>query len=312
MPDSPSYEERRDAFVGRMFQSLLGAEDLLVMYVGEKLGYYTVLAEGKPLTSEELAARTSTNERYAREWLEHQAVGAILDVDDVNAAPNARRYSLPPAHAEVLLDRDSLNYLGAFPRFAAAIAGPLAQVIDAYRTGGGVSWDAFGDDARRAQGDQNRPLMLNLLGTEWLPSIADIHTRLLSDPPARIADVACGLGWSSIAMARAYPSVHVHGYDIDGPSIELARANAAGEGLGDRLQFFKQDIASYSGEGGYQLITVFEALHDFPRPVEALRAMREMLANDGSVFLMEERAAETFTAPGDDLERLFYGFSCLC
>jgi hypothetical protein len=312
MDPSPSFEERRDAFVGRLFQSLLGAEDLLVMYVGDKLGYYRVLADGKAVTSGELAAQTGTHERYAREWLEHQAVGAILDVDDVSAAPEARRYTLPAEHAEVLLDRDSLNYLGAFPRFAAAIAAPMAQLLDAYRTGGGVSWAEYGDDARLAQGDQNRPLMLNLLGKEWLPSIPDIHARLMSDPPARIADVACGLGWSTIAMTRAYPKAQVHGYDIDDFSIEHARKNAAGEGFGDRLQFVNQNIAEYAGGGQYQLITMFEALHDFPQPVEALRAMRGMLAEDGTLFIMDERAAETFTAPGDELERFLYGFSCLC
>jgi hypothetical protein len=309
---TPSPEERRDAFVGRIFESFIAAADLLSIYIGDQLGYYQALVASGGLISSELAARTATNERYAREWLEHQAVSAILDVDDVNAAAGARVYRLPAAHAEVLLDRDSLNYLGAFARFAAGMAAPLPQVLDAYRSGGGVAWEDYGDDVRIGQADQNRPLFLNLLGQEWLPAIPDVHARLQEDPPARIADVACGGGWSSIAMARAYPRVRVDGYDVDGPSVDLARANAAEAGLSDRVEFFTRDIADPTITEQYQLITIFEALHDFSQPVQALRAMRGLLADDGALIVMDEKVEETFTAPGSDLERLFYSFSVLC
>ncbi len=303
-------DERRDAFVGRIFQAFIGLEDLFSMYIGDQLGFYRVLEDGAGRTSTELAATTGTHERYAREWLEHQSVTGILDVDDVHAAAQSRRYSLPAAHAEVLLNRDSLYYLGAFTRFAAGMTKPIADVIEAYRTGGGIPWPAYGKDVREGQGDQSRPLFLNLLGTTWLPAIPDVHARLTSDTPARIADLACGMGWSSIAIARAYPNAEVHGYDIDEPALELARANAAEAGVGDRVQFFAQDIASATGQ--YQLVTVFEALHDLPRPVEALRAMRALLADDGALIVMDENVREEFTAPGDDLERVFYGFSVLC
>jgi hypothetical protein len=309
---TPSSEERRDAFVERIFHAFLGTADLLSIYIGDQLGYYQALAASGGLASSELAARTATNERYAREWLEQQAVSAILDVDDVSAVAGARRYRLPAAHAEVLLDRDSLSFLGAFSKFAVGMARPLPEVLAAYRSGGGVAWEDFGDDVRIGQVDQNRPLFLNLLGQEWLPSIPDVHARLQTDPPARIADVACGGGWSSIAMARAYPKVRVDGYDIDEPSIALARANAAEAGLDDRVQFFTRDIADPTITDQYQLITIFEALHDFPQPVQALRGMRERLARDGALIVMDEKVEETFTAPGSDLERLFYGFSVLC
>jgi SAM-dependent methyltransferase len=309
---TPSPEERRDAFVGRIFESFIAAAELLSIYIGDQLGYYQALAASGGLISSELAARTATDERYAREWLEQQAVSAILDVDDVNALAGARVYRLPAAHAEVLLDRDSLNYLGAFSRFAAGMAAPLPQVLDAYRSGGGVPWEDYGDDVRIGQADQNRPLFLNLLGQEWLPAIPDVHARLREDPPARIADVACGGGWSSIAMARAYPKVRVDGYDVDGPSVDLARANAAEAGLSDRVQFSTRDIADPAITDQYQLITIFEALHDFSQPVQALRAMRGLLADDGALIVMDEKVEETFTAPGSDLERLFYSFSVLC
>jgi hypothetical protein len=311
-PASPTSEERRDALVGRLVQSLVGAADLLSIYIGDQLGFYRALADGRGRTPPELAAETGTHERYVREWLEQQAVTAILDVDDVRAEASARRYQLPAAHAEVLLDRDSLYYLGAFGRLAAGAARPIADVVAAYRTGGGVPWSAYGKDLREGQADQNRPLFLNLLGTEWLPSIPDVDARLQADPPARIADVACGGGWSSIAMARAYPKVQVDGYDVDEPSIDLARANAAQAGLAERVRFHTRDIADPVTFGQYQLITIFEALHDFSQPVPALRSMRGMLASDGALIVMDERVAESFTAPGDDLERMFYGFSVTC
>jgi hypothetical protein len=309
---TPSSEERRDAFVERLFQAFLGTADLLSIYIGDQLGYYQALMKSGGLASSELAARTGTNERYAREWLEQQAVSAILDVDDVSAVAGARRYRLPAAHAEVILDRNSLSFLGFFAKYAVGMSRPLPEVLAAYRSGGGVAWEDYGDDVRTGQVDQNRPLFLNLLGQEWLPSIRDVHARLQDDPPARIADVACGGGWSSIGMARAYPKAHVDGYDIDEPSIAIARANAAEAGLSDRVRFYTRDIMDPAITDQYQLITIFESLHDFPQPAQALRAMRERLADDGALIVMDEKVEETFTAPGSDLERLFYGFSVLC
>src|SRR5688572_6386258 len=198
--------ERRDALVGRIFQSMLGAMDLFNLYLGDRLGLYRALADGGPATSGELAARAGIAERYAREWLEQQAVGGILEVDDAGKDAEARWYSLPAGHDEVLLDRDSLSYLAYVGRFAVSIGQATPSVLEAFRTGGGVSWAAYGADAREGQADQNRPLFLNLLGKEWLPSIADVHARLQADPPARVADIGCGAGWSSIALAKAYPN----------------------------------------------------------------------------------------------------------
>jgi SAM-dependent methyltransferase len=304
--------ERRDALVGRIFQSMLGAMDLFNLYLGDRLGLYRALAEGGAATSGDLAARTGIAERYAREWLEQQAVGGILEVDDAGKDAVARRYSLPAGHDEVLLDRDSLSYLAYVGRFAVSIGQATPSVLEAFRTGGGVSWAAFGADAREGQADQNRPLFLNLLGKEWLPSIADVHARLQADPPARVADIGCGAGWSSIALAKAYPNAQVDGFDLDEPSIVLARANAGEHGVADRVSFQVRDVADPALAGRYDLVMGFEMLHDLSRPVEALRVMRGLLTDGGSVLIMDERVAERFTAPGDEAERLFYGFSTLC
>ena len=221
---------QRDAFAERLFGAALGAYELMTVHLGDRLGYYRALAEHGESTSAELAAATGTAERYTREWLEQQAVAGILEVDDVGADPAERRFSLPAGHAEVLSDRDSLAHVTPLARFGVVFAHVLPAVEEAFRSGGGVSWEDFGELGREAQGDANRPVFSNLLGAAWLPSIEDVHERLVADPPARVADVACGAGWSSIAIARAYPKVTVDGLDLDEASVELARTNLAGTG----------------------------------------------------------------------------------
>jgi SAM-dependent methyltransferase len=305
-------ETQRDALAERLFGAALGAYELMTVHLGDRLGYYRALVEAGEATPAELAAATGTHERYAREWLEQQAVAGIVEVDDPEAAPEARRFRLPAAHAEVLTDRDSLAHVTPMARFGVSFAQTLPAVEEAFRTGGGVPWDAFGTIGRDAQGDANRPVFFNLLGSEWLPAIEDVHERLQADPPARVADVACGAGWSSIAIARAFPKVTVDGYDLDPSSVELARANVSETEVADRVTIHLRDAGDPELAGSYQLVTVFEALHDMSQPVEVLRALRGLVADDGAVVVMDERVADSFTAPGDEVERLMYTYSVLC
>jgi 2-polyprenyl-3-methyl-5-hydroxy-6-metoxy-1,4-benzoquinol methylase len=293
------------ALTDRIFTSMVGAFDLLAIHAGDRLGWYAALAERGPCTADELAAATGTDARYVREWLEHQAVGGWLEVDE------ARRYTLPADHVEALLDRDSLDYAAPMARAFVSCSAVLPQALEAFRTGGGVPWSAFGMEGVEAQAETNRPLALNVLAREWLPAIPDVHARL-SEPGARVADVACGGGWSSIGIALAYPGVRVDGYDVSAESVALARANAAGAGVGDRVGFGVLDAAGDTSDGGYDLVLVLEAVHDMARPVEALRTMRALAAETGTVLVIDERTAETFAAPGDEHERSLYGFSLFC
>jgi SAM-dependent methyltransferase len=309
---TPADEAQRDAFAERLFGAALGAYELMTVHLGDRLGYYRALAGSDGLTPAGLAEATGTDERYAREWLEQQAVAGIVEVDDAAAPAGERRYSLPAAHAEVLVEKESLAHVTPMARFGVSFAQTLPAIEDAFRSGGGVSWEEFGHLGRHAQGDANRPLFANLLGQEWLPAIADVHERLHADPPARVADIACGAGWSSIAIARAYPSITVDGYDLDEASVELARENAAGTEVADRVSFHFRDAGDPELAGSYQLVTVFEAIHDMSRPVEVLQALRGLAADDGAVVVMDERVADTFTAPGDEVERLMYTYSVLC
>jgi 2-polyprenyl-3-methyl-5-hydroxy-6-metoxy-1,4-benzoquinol methylase len=304
-------DQRREALVERLFGATIGALDVLAVYLGDRLGYYRTLAERGPLTSGELAAATETHERYTREWLEQQASTGILEVDDAGAAAEERRYSIPPGHDEALLDETSLNYVAPVGKFIAAVAKPLDAVVAAFRSGGGVPYADYGVDLHEGQAAFTRPMFEHLLGSEWLPAIPAVHARLRADPPARVADVACGEGYSSLAIARAYPKVKVDGIDLDGASIEAAKRHLAGSGLEDRVTFQNRNAADVELEGTYDLVYMHESLHDMSYPVDVLGACRAMLAEDGSVVIGDERVADAFTAPGDEVERLYYGFSIL-
>jgi SAM-dependent methyltransferase len=294
-------------FVERLFGSVLATMDLHAVYLGDRLGYYRALADG-PLTSSELAARTGTAERYSREWLEQQAVTGIL-VTDPEADAADRRYTLPAEHRAPLLDVVDLDHFAPFVRAVVGFVKQTDKLVEAFRTGGGVSWAEHGPDAREGQAGANRPLFLGPLGREYLPAIPDVDAALRAG--GRAADVGCGLGWSSIGIALAYPDARVDGYDVDLPSIEAARRNAREAGVDDRVRFHTVDAATVDA-GAYDAVFAFECIHDLPDPVGVLAAMRRLAGESGTVVVMDERVAETFTAPGDDVERLMYGYSLLC
>ena len=192
-----------------------------------------------------------------------------------------------------------------------ACALPIHAVAAAFGTGEGVPYADYGADLHEGVARANRPLFDNLLATDWLPAVPAIHDRLNGDPPARVADVACGLGRSSIAIARTYPNVRVDGIDLDEPSIAAARKHLAGSGVEDRVEFHARDAGDAQHAGRYDLVTIFEALHDMSRPVDVLAALRGMLAEGGSVIVGDERVEDEFTVPAGEIERLYYGFSVL-
>ena len=297
-----------DALVERLFGAAIDTLEIASIHVGARLGFYRALAEGGDAKPAELAARTGTVERYAREWLEQQAVAGFLSVDDPNAEAEERRYGLPEAHKAVFVDEENPNYLAPLATLAIGVLGPLDALFDAFRGGGGVPYEAYGADTRDGISALNRPMFANQLA-DWLASIPEVDARLHAQPPARVGDLACGSAWSSIAIARAYPEVTVDAIDVDSASIETARANVAAAGLTDRVRPIVHDASDPSLGGRYELITIFEALHDMNHPVEALRAARNMLVKGGSVVIADERVAERFTAPGDELERFNYGWS---
>jgi SAM-dependent methyltransferase len=301
-----------DVLVERLFGAVLAALDLQAVHLGDRLGWYRCLAGATGgLTPPELAGRTGTAERYAREWLEQQAVTGILTVTDAEAARD-RRYELPAEYVGPLTDELSPEYLVPLAALLAAFGKRTDDLVAAYRSGGGVSWAQQGPLAREAQAAANRPMFLGALGREYLPSIPDVDAALREG--GRVADVGCGYGWSSIGIALAYPRVTVDGFDLDAPSIDAATRNAREAGVADRVRFHRTDMSGPSGPsiGDYAVVAAFECIHDLSDPVSVLAGMRSLAGADGVVLVMDERVAETFTAPGDEIERLMYGYSLLC
>jgi SAM-dependent methyltransferase len=308
MTISANTTEQTEALVERLFGAAVDTLELASVHIGGQLGFYRALADAGDLTPSELAARTGTVERYVREWLEQQAVAGFLAVDNSEAEPAERRYALPDPHQPVFVDEENLNFLTPLATMAIGVLKPMEELLHAYRTGAGVPYEAY--EIHEAVGALNRPQFINLVA-DWLAVISDVDARLSDEPPARVADLACGTAWSSIAIARAYPNVSVDAIDVDAKSIETARRNVTAAGLGDRVRPILQDVSDPELPGRYDLVTIFEALHDMNHPVEALRTVRASLAEDGNVLIADERVADGFTAPGDEIERLNYGASVL-
>ncbi len=293
------------AFEDRLMKATLGWFDLMAAHLGSQLGWDAALSDSDGLTADELAARTRTDPRYAREWMEQQAASGFLLAEGGEDAAS-RRFRLAPGVAEVLLDHSSLSYLEPLARMGAAAGAQIDALLEAYRTGGGVSWEQLGRHAREAQADMNRPWFAQL------PSVFGGIDRLdaaLRRPDARIADVGAGGGWSSIALAQAYPHLRVVGFDIDEASVEMARRNAIDAGVDDRVQFLLCDAALVAEHGPFDAVFAFECLHDMPHPVEVLAAARAAVGDGGLVVIMDEATEERFTPNAGELERLLYGFS---
>jgi SAM-dependent methyltransferase len=297
-----------ETFAGRLFEAAVGAVDLLAIELGLRLGLYRALEQHGPSTSAELSSAAGVAERYAREWLEQQAVADILAVDDAGAGATARRYALPSHVATVLLRETDPSFMAPVAGFFPAAGAMFDRLEQAYRGGTGISWSDYPTAIVEMQGAFNRPMFTHEVAG-WFDALPDVDA-LLAGRSARIADVACGMGWSSQAIARRYPDVTVDGFDLDQTSIDMAGAALAGTGLEDRVRFHARDIAELA-ETPYDVITMFEALHDMSHPVEVLTAIRGSLAPGGALLVMDERVADEFTAPGDDWERLLYGFSLL-
>ena len=239
--DTTVDDERRDALVERLFGSLLGGMELLSIDLGRRLGLYATLSESGAQTAAGFARRAGIAERYAREWLEQQAVAGVLDVDAPDRPSAERRYTLPAAHADVLVHAEHpANLMGAAPSLT-GLALTLSAVAEAYRTGTGVSYADFGADIRHGIGAFDRPMFVGELAGTCL-ALPEVRDRLAQG--GRVLDVGCGTGWSSIALARAFPQTTVVGIDLDEASIADARDNAERADVADRVTFEVRNAAT--------------------------------------------------------------------
>lgn len=274
-----------------------------LVVMGDKLGYYRDLVAHGPTSAAELASRTSTVEAYAREWLRAQAAGGYLDYD-----PGSDRFTLPAEQAVALTDEDSPAFLPGFFQIALGTVHDTSAVIAAARTGSGISWGDHDADVHIGCERFFRPgYHANLVST-WLPALDGVVPKL--EAGGRVADVGCGHGASTILMAQAFPRSTFVGYDGHAGSIETARGRAAAAGVGDRVRF---EVASAQdfGEGGYELVTMFDCLHDMGDPVGAARQVRRQLADGGTWMVVEPRAEDRVEDNFNPVGRAYYGFSTL-
>ena len=297
-----------EAFAGRLFDAGLAAVELVNLVLGARLGLYEALAEAGPSTPTELAANSGIAERYAREWLEQQAAADIVEVDDTAADADERRYSLSPARAHVLLDRDSEAHMIPLAESAVTAATWLPFLEPAYRSGTGVPYADFG--VHDLQAAFTRAVAKHHVVQRWLPSLPDVHAKLTTGM-ARVAEIGCGEGLAAIAIAEAFRAVEIDGFDLDDASIAVARRNAAESGLSDRVRFEVRDAITLDSSDSYDLVLCIEMLHDTSNPVGLLRGMRNLRGEGGAVLVVDERVAPRFTLPVEPIERLLYSFSTL-
>ena len=300
-----------DELAERIRLSVTGALEVICLYVGDQLGLYRALHEDGALTAPELAARAGTNERYTREWLEQQATAGFLACDNPAAAERERRFRLPRGYEAVLVEPEHLLAMAPLAQVFVGVAGPLPELLRAFRSGDGVSYAAYGEAMHVGQARSNLPDFTHFLAQAWIAAMPDVVARLRSEPPARVADLGVGQGWSSIALARAYPQIRVDGFDLDGASVAAAQENARSAGVQDRVTFQVRDAGDPALAGRYDLALAIECIHDMAQPVAALQAMRRLVGPGGTALVVDERVQDAFTPHGDENERMNYGFSVL-
>jgi 2-polyprenyl-3-methyl-5-hydroxy-6-metoxy-1,4-benzoquinol methylase len=292
-----------EAFAGKVLGDTSGTLVTVLAAIGDRLGLFKDLAARGPATSAELATRTDTNERYAREWLGAMASAGYLHYD-----PTGNRFTLPPEHIPVLAQESGPLFFSGVHQTAIGLIGPYRQVVHAFQHGGGVPQSAY--DANMWDGMERftSGWHENLLLPVWIPAMPDVRVRL--ERGCRVADVGCGRGRALIKLAQAFPKSRYMGYDAFGPTIERATANARAAGVADRVRFEHRDVSNGLPEQ-FDVITTFDVIHDAVNPRGLLRAIRQGLGPDGRYACLDINCSEKVEENAGPLGAFFYGFSVL-
>ncbi len=290
------------AFVERAFDDFVAAMSLPMVALGDRLGLYRAMAGAGPLTSAELAARTGTAERYVREWLSQQAAGGYVAYDGATG-----RFALPDEHAAVLADESSPLFLGGAFQLAFGYTHSARHVLEAFRTGEGVAYDHQDHDVLAGVERFYLPAYTENLTTTWIPALTTVPEKL--EAGARIADVGCGHGVSTLLLAQAYPACEVVGFDYHAGSIERARERARTAGLADRVRFEVASATEFPGH--YDLVLLLDCLHDMGDPEAACRHIRAALARDGTLLIVDPLAGDRLEDNLTPLGRAYYAASTL-
>ncbi len=296
-------EAKLMSFVFRAVDEVGAALNTALVVMGDQLGYYRAMAGHGPLTPAVLAELTATAEPYAREWLNAQAAGAIVDYD-----PISRTYTLPPEHAIAMTDETSPAYLPGFFQIAHGTVRDAPAILEAARNGDGVGWHQHNHDVHSGCERFFRPGYLANLVSAWLPALDGVVPKLRAG--AKVADVGCGYGASTILMAQEFTNSTFLGCDYHAGSIEIARQRAEEAGVTDRVAFEVTPATGLSGEG-YDLVTMFDCLHDMGDPIGAARRVRQAIAEDGTWLVVEPAAGDSPEDNFNPIGRAYYGFSTL-
>lgn len=292
-----------EQFVFRAVEEVAATLNTALVVMGDRLGYYRALAGAGPLSPAGLAERTQTAERYTREWLNAQAAGGYVRYD-----PDSGRYTLPPEQALALADPDSPAFLPGFFQIALGSVLDSPKIVDVARTGAGFGWHEHVFDVHEGCERFFRPGYNANLLSGWLPALDGVVAKL--ERGASVADVGCGHGSSTILMAAAFPNSAFTGLDYHEGSIAVARKRAAEAGVGDRIDFRVASAAAYPGRG-FDLVTMFDCLHDTGDPAGAARHVRETIAPDGTWMIVEPAAGDRVEDNLNPVGRAYYAFSTL-
>jgi SAM-dependent methyltransferase len=290
-------------FVFRAVDEVGATLNAALVVMGDKLGYYRIMASTGAVSPVELAERSGTAEPYAREWLNAQAAGAYVTYD-----PATGRYTLPPEHAVALTVEDSPAFLPGMFQIALGTVHDAGLVLDAARGGSGIGWHEHHSDVHAGCERFFRPSYQAYLIETWLPALDGVVDKLRAG--AKVADVGCGHGASTILMAQAFPNSQFVGSDYHPESIAIARSRAAAAGLGDRIWFDTAPADKFSGTG-YDLVTMFDCLHDMGDPIGAAAHVRDAVASDGTWMIVEPMAGDHVEDNLNPVGRAYYGFSTL-
>jgi SAM-dependent methyltransferase len=292
-----------DAFMGKMLTDMGAAASAALILIGDKLGLYKALAEIGPATPKALADKTGTAERYVREWLAAQAAAGYVQYLAENGT-----YAMTPEQATALADESSPAFVGGAFDIIQSMFADEPKVTAAFKSGKGVGWHEHSACLFRGTERFFRPGYAANLVQNWLPALDGVVAKL--ERGAKVADVGCGHGASTIVMAKAFPKSKFVGFDYHGPSVERARQAAADAGVADRCTFEVAPAKSFPGSG-YDLVAMFDCLHDMGDPAAAAKHVREALAPDGTFLLVEPAAADTVEGNLNPVGRVFYAASTM-
>ena len=296
-------EDKLNEFMGQFVGDLGAALSVPLILIGDKLGLYRAMADSEPVTSEQLAERTECRERYVREWLCQQAASGYVEYDAEDGT-----FRLPPEQAMALTDEQSPAFIpGAF-QLVAAVVKDEPQIAERFRSGEGFGWHEHHHDLYEGTERFFRPGYLASLVDSWLPALDGVVAKLSGG--ARVADIGCGHGASTILMAEAFPESEFVGSDYHEESVEAARRASERAGVGDRVSFDVASARDFAG-GPFDLVCVFDALHDMGDPVGAARHVREELAEDGTWMVVEPQAGDAIEDNLNPVGRIFYGGSTM-